>query len=95
MDFINQHADKALKPMGNTKLAEAYVDGSGRTRVKGTKALKGSQAYPLARSGGIKVNAKTLPNVICNPKHCPLHSLRSKVRKSSCPGAHGVLPEAP
>ena len=47
VDEINAHADRGLKPAG-TKLAEAYVDSSGKSRVKGTKALKGSQAYPKA-----------------------------------------------
>lgn len=64
VDEINHHADKTLKASGKTQLAETYHDGAGKTRVKGTKALKGSQAYPRELFGGIPEPFKAITNVI-------------------------------
>lgn len=41
VDEVNSFANRSLRPKGATKL-----DGRGQVRVKGTKALKASQAYP-------------------------------------------------
>lgn len=46
VDEVNSFANRSLRPKGATKLAEQYLDGRGQVRVKGTKALKASQAYP-------------------------------------------------
>ena len=46
VERINDHADTSLQASGDTQLAEVYEDSKGKKRVKGTRALKGSQAYP-------------------------------------------------
>ena len=60
VDEINHHADRTRQASGETQLAETYKDGAGRTRVKGTKALKASQAYPRELFGGILNPSKPL-----------------------------------
>ena len=47
IDFLNAwYADRSAEPWGDQQMAITYVDGSGKTRVKGGRDLKQSQSYP-------------------------------------------------
>ena len=45
VDF-NDFADRTLKPPNKKKLVVKYKDSKGKNRIKGSGALKASEAYP-------------------------------------------------